>query len=54
VAGFVFTHAAGKGLEACARIATAAGTAATLAPGNQLCRAEDVRRLAQKVNVLSF
>ena len=31
----MFTHAAGKGLEACARIATAAGTAATLAPGNQ-------------------
>ncbi len=54
VAGFVFTHAAGKGLEECARIATAAGTAATLAPGNQLCRVDDVRRLALKVKVVSF
>lgn len=54
VAGFVFTHASGKGLEACARIATAAGTAATLAPGNQLCRVDDVRRLASKVKVVPF
>ncbi|MEK6631724.1 MAG: hexose kinase, partial [Nitrospirota bacterium] len=54
VAGFVFTHASGKGLEECARIATAAGTAATLAPGNQLCRMDDVRRLAPKVKVVSF
>lgn len=54
VAGFVFTHASGKGLEECARIATAAGTAATLAPGNQLCRADDVRRLAPNVTVQSF
>lgn len=54
VAGFVFTHASGKGLEECARIATAAGTAATLAPGNQLCRVGDVRRLAPKVKVVSF
>jgi len=54
VAGFVFTHASGKGLEECARVATAAGTAATLAPGNQLCRVDDVRRLAPKVKVVSF
>jgi len=54
VAGFVFTHASGKGLEECARVATAAGTAATLAPGNQLCRADDVRRLAPKVKVVPF
>lgn len=54
VAGFIFTHASGKGLEECARIATAAGTAATLAPGNQLCRAGDVRRLAPNVQVVSF
>lgn len=54
VAGFVFTHASGKGLEACARIATAAGTAATLAPGNQLCRMDDVRRLAPNIKVQSF
>lgn len=54
VAGFVFTHASGRGLEECARIATAAGTAATLAPGNQLCRVDDVRRLAPKVKVVAF
>lgn len=51
VAGFVMTYAAGKGLEDCVRVATAAGTAATLAPGNQLCRAKDVRRLAPKITV---
>jgi 1-phosphofructokinase family hexose kinase len=51
VAGFVLTHANGKGLEAAVRVATAAGTAATLAPGNQLCRADDARRLAAKVRV---
>lgn len=54
VAGFVFAYASGKGLEECVRMATAAGTAATLAPGNQLCRADDVRRLAPKVKVVSF
>lgn len=51
VAGFVFCHAAGKSLEDCARFATAAGTAATLAPGNQLCRAKDVQRLLPNVKV---
>ena len=51
VAGFVFRHAGGKGLEDCVRFATAAGTAATLAPGNQLCRLADVQRLAPRVKV---
>jgi len=51
VAGFVFHHAAGKSLEDCVRFATAAGTAATLAPGNQLCRPSDVQRLAPRVKV---
>lgn len=50
-AGFVFRHAGGKSLEDCVRFATAAGTAATLAPGNQLCRLADVQRLAPRVNV---
>ncbi len=53
VAGFVIAHAEGKGLETCVRMATAAGTAATLAPGNQLCRAADVRRLVPKIKVVS-
>lgn len=51
VAGFVFRHSAGKALEDCVRFATASGTAATLAPGNQLCQAIDVQRLLPKVRV---
>jgi 6-phosphofructokinase 2 len=51
VAGFVLQHAAGKSLEDCLRFATAAGTAATLAPGNQLCRPRDVQRLLPRVEV---
>ncbi len=45
VAGFVFVYASGKPVEDCVRWATAAGTAATLAPGNQLCRLRDIQRL---------
>ncbi|MEW6544767.1 MAG: 1-phosphofructokinase [Nitrospirota bacterium] len=51
VAGFVFSHASGKSFEDCVRFATAAGTAATLAPGNQLCRLADVQRLAPRVTI---
>ncbi|WP_447980660.1 1-phosphofructokinase [Candidatus Nitrospira bockiana] len=51
VAGFVFCHAGGKALEDCLRVATAAGTAATLRPGNQLCRLRDVQRLAPRVAI---
>ena len=51
VAGFVFRHAGGKTLEECVRFAAAAGTAATLAPGNQLCRLRDVQRLLPRIKV---
>ncbi len=51
VAGFVFKHAGGKNLEECARFATACGTAATLAPGNQLCQARDVQRLVPRIRL---
>jgi 6-phosphofructokinase 2 len=51
VAGFVLQDAGGKTLEDAVRLATAAGTAATLAPGNQLCRLKDVERLARRVQV---
>ena len=51
VAGFVFRHAGGKTVEDCVRFATAAGTAATLAPGNQLCRLRDVQRLLPRVRI---
>ena len=51
VAGFVFGHAGGKSLDECARFAAAAGTAATLASGNQLCALKDVLRLVPRINV---
>lgn len=51
VAGFVVAQASGKSLEDCVRYATAAGTAATLAPGNQLCRLIDVQRLVPRVKI---
>jgi 6-phosphofructokinase 2 len=51
VAGFVFGHASGKSLEECARFAAAAGTAATLAPGNQLCSLKDTLRLVPRIRV---
>lgn len=51
VAGFVFCHSAGKSLEDCVRLATAAGTAATLAPGNQLCKLQDVQRLLPRIQI---
>lgn len=51
VAGFVFCHSTGKALEDCVRFATASGTAATLAPGNQLCQPRDVQRLLSKVRL---
>jgi fructose-1-phosphate kinase PfkB-like protein len=38
-------------LEECVRFATAAGTAATLAPGNQLCRLKDVQRLLPRIKI---
>jgi 6-phosphofructokinase 2 len=51
VAGFVVKHAGGKSLDECVRFATACGTAATLAPGNQLCQLRDVQRLAPRIHV---
>jgi 6-phosphofructokinase 2 len=51
VAGFVFRYVGGKPLEECVRYATAAGTAATLAPGNQLCKLRDTQRLANRIKL---
>ena len=51
VAGFVFGHAGGKSSEECARFAAAAGTAATLAPGNQLCTLKDTLRLVPRIKI---
>jgi len=54
IAGFVFRHAGGKSLEECLRFATACGTAATLAPGNQLCRPADVQRLLPRIRLTAY
>ncbi len=51
VAGFVFGHAGGKSLDECACFAAAAGTAATLAPGNQLCTLQDTLRLVPRIKI---
>ena len=51
VAGFVFSLEQGKSLRDAAIFATAAGTAATLSPGTELCNKEDVLRLLKKVKV---
>lgn len=49
--GLVASLAWGADLENAFRIAVAAGSAATLTPGNELCHEEDVRRLAPEVRI---
>lgn len=51
VAGFVFKLSEGGSLEEASRLAVAAGTAATLTPGTELCHKEDVERLLPLVTV---
>jgi 6-phosphofructokinase 2 len=45
----VFGLASGHRLETAFRYGNAAGSAAVLAPGTELCRAEDVKRLYEEV-----
>jgi 6-phosphofructokinase 2 len=45
VAGMVFALAQGKSISEMARFGVACGTAATMTPGTQLCRKEDVEHL---------
>jgi len=45
----VYGLASGAGLERCFRQAVAAGAAALLNPGTELCRPDDVKRLAEQV-----
>jgi len=56
VAGLVFKLSTGGSLEEASRFAVAAGTAATLTPGTELCHKRDVERLLPliKVERLSF
>jgi 6-phosphofructokinase 2 len=49
--GFVAALAAGKSLEYAFRIAVAAGSAAVMSPGTELCREEDVQRLLPQVAI---
>lgn len=49
--GMVWSLVSGHGLEAVFRYGNAAGSAAVLAPGTELCRPEDVERLYGEVVV---
>ena len=51
IAGLVLKLNEGLGIDEACRWAVAAGTAATLAPGTELCRREDVERLLSKVKI---
>ncbi|MCJ7654184.1 MAG: PfkB family carbohydrate kinase, partial [Dehalococcoidia bacterium] len=51
IAGLVLKLSQGHGIEEASRWAAASGTAATLTPGTELCRREDVERLLPQVKV---
>lgn len=51
VGGMVAALAAGETIEQAFRVAVAAGSAAVLSPGTELCREEDVRRLTREVSI---
>jgi 6-phosphofructokinase 2 len=51
VAGLVLKLSQGGSLEEASRLAVAAGTAATLTSGTELCHREDVERLMPQVKV---
>jgi len=51
IAALVLKLSQGDGIEEACRFAVAAGTAAVLTPGTELCRREDVERLVQQVEV---
>jgi 6-phosphofructokinase 2 len=51
IAGLVLKLNEGLGIDEACRWAVAAGTAATLTPGTELCRREDVERLLAKVKI---
>jgi 6-phosphofructokinase 2 len=51
IAGLVLKLSQGHGIDEACRWAVAAGTAATLTPGTELCRREDVEKLLPQVKV---
>ncbi len=52
--GLVAALASGESLERAFRIAVAAGSAAVLSPGTELCRDEDVQRLLPQVKIIEL
>ena len=50
VGGLVLALARGDGLDAAARWAVAAGAAAVMTPGTELCRRDDVERLLERTD----
>jgi 1-phosphofructokinase family hexose kinase len=53
LAGFIYALARNESLEAATRLGAAAGTAAVIHEGTQLCRREDVEALAPRIAVES-
>jgi len=51
IAGLVLKLNEGLGIDEACRWAVAAGTAATLTPGTELCRREDVEKLLSRVKI---
>ncbi|UCC66615.1 MAG: 1-phosphofructokinase [Deltaproteobacteria bacterium] len=51
VAGFIYALTKGMDFRESLALATAAGTAAVLTPGTQLCRREDVERIKGQIKV---
>ncbi len=54
IAGLVLKLSQGAGIEEAARWAVAAGTSATLTPGTELCRMQDVEKLLHRVKVVKL
>ncbi len=49
VAGVVLSLARGKSVEQAVRFGVAAGSAAVMTPGTELCRREDTERLYEQM-----
>ncbi len=54
VAGIVHSLSGGRSLPEAVQFGVATGTAATLNPGTELCRAEDAARLDQEVRIITY
>ena len=52
--GLVAALSAGKSMPEAFRVAVAAGSAAVMSPGTELCSAQDVQRLLSRVKISEF